>query len=362
MPGETVAVLGAGATKACDGPLTNEILPWAFSNAAVIEREGYVDLAARFIEDIFGIDPRGIANPESRIPSLTLILSLIDIALDRREALGPKWQHSALADARGAFDYIIFAVLEQHLIRITHNPHVELFKRLGDACGELRVLSLNYDIIADNSMVKLAEMQGEAAFPDYGFDVASAFYRDRPKIGRLLKLHGSLNWMYCPNCFRVELGVSQSGRYTAKVLDDLYNVGTQAETLEHRYTCHGSPCTRCGTFVEPMLISPSFQKDYRNPHTVQIWREADAMLRDAQRLIFIGYSLPEDDIHVQYLLKRAAGHLTAPQVTVVELDDTAPVRPALEHPVGRRYAWLFGETIDWHPEGFIPWLAQPGAV
>lgn len=41
MPGEIV-VLGAGATKACGGPLTNEILPWAFRNPEVINREGYV--------------------------------------------------------------------------------------------------------------------------------------------------------------------------------------------------------------------------------------------------------------------------------------------------------------------------------
>jgi hypothetical protein len=361
MPGDTLAILGAGATKACDGPLTNQILSWAFSNAAEIEREGYVELAARFVKDVFGIEPRGVPDPEHRIPSLTLILSLIDIALDRREAMGSKWQQSALADARSAFGYIIFAVLERHLMRITHNPHVELFKRLKDACGEARVISLNYDIIADNSMVKLAENEGQAAFPDYGFDISTGFYRERSKFGRLLKLHGSLNWMYCPNCFRVDLGLSESGRYTAKVLDELYNVGVQTDTLEHRYTCHGSPCSRCNAFVEPMLISPSFQKDYRNPHTVQIWREADAMLRQAKRVIFVGYSLPEDDIHVQYLLKRAAGHLSPHQVTVVEFDPEHS-RPPFEHPVGRRYIWLFGDGIDWHPEGFANWLQGAAAL
>jgi hypothetical protein len=356
MQNDCVVVLGAGATKACDGPLTNEILPLAFANAVEIEREGYVDLAARFILEVFGLDPRQVAQADpERIPSLTLILSIIDIALDRRDALGRDWQQGALANVRQAFDYIIFAVLERHLLRITHNVHVDLFQRLFDAHADVSIISLNYDIIADNSLIKVAELVGKSALADYCCDIGTDFYIAREKFGKLLKLHGSLNWLYCPNCYRIELGISESGRYTAKVLEDLYQ--QTPENLEHRYTCQGSPCQRCGTFVRPMLISPSFQKDYRNPHTVQIWRHADDVLRRARKVIFIGYSLPEDDIHVQYLLKRAAGHLRDGAVTVVEYDP-ATLRPAREHPVGRRYIWLFGDQIDWHPEGFEAWLPQ----
>jgi hypothetical protein len=362
MAGEIVMVLGAGATKACDGPLTNEILPWAFAHAGEIEREGYIDLAARFITQVFGVDPRNPAVPPERLPSLTLILSLIDLALDRREAIDARWQalnpvdpSSDLGHVRHAFDYLIFAVLERHLTRITSNPHVQLLTQVRNVVGDACVISLNYDIIADNSFVRMGEDFGTKGFPDYGTDIASDFYRERDRVGRLLKLHGSLNWLYCPNCHRLDLGLSESGRYTAKVLDELWSVRRAEQTLEHRYTCHGSPCVDCGTWVRPVLISPSFQKDYRNPHIAAIWRQADAMLRKAKRIIFVGYSLPEDDIHVVYLLKRAAGHLRNGDVTVVEYD-AAQMRVAHAHPVGRRYMWLFGDGIDWHPEGFSPWI------
>ena len=113
--------------------------------------------------------------------------------------------------------------------------------------------------------------------------------------------------------------------------------------------------------MRPVLISPSFQKDYRNPHIVAIWHQADAMLRKAKRVIFIGYSLPEDDIHVVYILKRAAGHLRDDAVTVVEYDP-AEMRAVDLHPVGRRYMWLFGADIDWHPEGFSPWLETASSL
>ena len=184
MAGEIVVVLGAGATKACNGPLTNEILPWAFANAGEIEREGYIGLAARFITQVFGVDPH--AAPLDRLPSMTLILSLIDIALDRGEAIDARWQalypvnpSSDLGHVRHAFDYLIFAVLERHLKHITPNPHIQLLARMRQVVGDARVISLNYDIIADNSFVRMGENHGMSGFPDYGTEIASDFYRER---------------------------------------------------------------------------------------------------------------------------------------------------------------------------------------
>jgi hypothetical protein len=37
----------------------------------------------------------------------------------------------------------------------------------------------------------------------------------------------------------------------------------------------------------------------------QIWHETDELLRKAKRIIFCGYSFPDADIHIKYLLKRA---------------------------------------------------------
>ena len=37
------------------------------------------------------------------------------------------------------------------------------------------------------------------------------------------------------------------------MLDELFEVNP----LEPRYSCHGFPCERCGTFVEAVLITPT---------------------------------------------------------------------------------------------------------
>jgi len=98
------------------------------------------------------------------------------------------------------------------------------------------------------------------------------------------------------------------------------------------------------------LITPTHRKDYRNRHVAQVWYQAEKMLREARRIVFIGYSLPEDDVDVAYLLKRSLAHLKPKDITVVEY---AKGNPSLsEHPVGARYRSLFGDKIIWRTKGF----------
>jgi hypothetical protein len=49
MPEHPIVICGAGATKACGGPLTNEILPDALELKQELEREGFLDLLERFL-------------------------------------------------------------------------------------------------------------------------------------------------------------------------------------------------------------------------------------------------------------------------------------------------------------------------
>jgi hypothetical protein len=131
-------------------------------------------------------------------------------------------------------------------------------------------------------------------------------------------------------------------------------------SIEQSYTADGSPCPTCQTKLRPLLVAPTHLKDYRNPHLAQVWYEAERVLRESRRVIFIGYSLPEDDVEVIYLLKRGIAHLQPAQITVVEYD---PSNPALSaHAVGRRYRTLFGDGIDWHPEGMDAWLMNAAAA
>jgi len=64
-------------------------------------------------------------------------------------------------------------------------------------------------------------------------------------------------------------------------------------------------------------------KDYRNPHLSSVWFEAQRVLRQADRLTFVGYSMPDDDVEVVYLVKRGLAHIQSPKlITVVEYCET----------------------------------------
>jgi hypothetical protein len=90
-------------------------------------------------------------------------------------------------------------------------------------------------------------------------------------------------------------------------------------------------------------------KDYRNPHISRVWYEAERALREASHVIFIGYSLPDDDVNVIYLLKRGLIRDDL-KVTVVEYDEKK--QPKTDNYVWLRYRSLFGDDIEWFNEGF----------
>ena len=101
----------------------------------------------------------------------------------------------------------------------------------------------------------------------------------------LLKPHGSLNWMYCPTCNNMELTPKVKG--AIKAIDKL------------------KKCKKCKTNMEPVIIPPTFYKDMSNPFIQQIYLKADEVLRNAERIFICGYSFPDADMHIKYLLKRA---------------------------------------------------------
>jgi hypothetical protein len=348
----TVIFLGAGATKACDGPLTNEILPNILKGkyqpvspvvAGSVDR---INLLENFLTQQFHVTAN---SPIEHYPALPLLMSLIDVALDRRQPLNTEWDLQRVSELREAIEVGIFDHLEERLFKAPTNNHWKLIQKIYEAPNEPVVISTNYDLIIDTAMMSVSETRfPEGKLPNYHCQIRTPFYREQNYFGTLLKLHGSLNWLSCRACHRLEIGASESRRYL-KVLARL--VGP---SLEASYTAGINPCPTCGTKLRPFLIAPTHLKNYRNPHVAQVWYEAERVLRDATRVIFIGYSLPDDDLEVIYLLKRSMAHLQPHEITVVDYDEEG--HPALQNTVGRRYRSLFGDGIDWHPEGLDAWL------
>lgn len=267
-----------------------------------------------------------------------------------QQAFHSKWDLFRVTELRQAIEICIFEHLEERLITAPTNSHWELLQQLYPAAEQPVVISANYDLLIDAAIMFVSEGRfPEGRLPNYRCGISTEFYRNEPEhFGAILKLHGSLNWLYCRTCHRLEIGASESRKYL-KVLSRL--VGP---SLQKFCTPDGAKCPTCAANLRPLLIAPTHSKNYRNPHIIQVWYESERVLRGANRVIFIGYSLPDDDIEVIYLLKRGLAQLSAAQITVIEYDE---FRKGLsENAVGRRYRTVFGDGIDWHPEGLDAWL------
>lgn len=349
----TVLFLGAGATKSVQGPMTDEILPAIYAESAslaAIDPVGRVAELVRFLETEFHVSA-GLTKEQ--YPGLPLLMSLLDMALDRREPFDRAWDVGVLSGLREAIELGIFDVLEQALMKFPTNNHYTLLDRLFRGADVPAVITTNYDLVVDTTLMYLSQARRPVGgLPNYHCGVANlAGIGPEQRFGTLLKLHGSLNWLYCRTCQRLELGATDSTRFLS-IFQRI--VGPD---LRSSFTADGAPCSVCGQKLRPLLVAPSHQKDYRNPHLGQVWYEAQRVLRQADRAIFVGYSLPDDDVEVVYLLKRGLAHLTNPkQITVVEHCAANPVVALEEHPVGRRYRALFGE-VDWFAGGLDGWMA-----
>src|SRR5512140_990803 len=173
MAQKPVSVLGAGATKACGGPLTDEILPAALNGemahddrkTLVADREELLSLAREFLSDCFNVPINRQNITKEDCPPLPLVLSMLRRSVELNKPLG-NWSGERLVKAKRAIEYAIFAVIEAALHRIppSRQFHRKLLKPFYEHDIEPCIVSLNYDVIVDNAMFALSD-EYHGSFP-----------------------------------------------------------------------------------------------------------------------------------------------------------------------------------------------------
>ncbi|MEO5984376.1 MAG: SIR2 family protein [Ferruginibacter sp.] len=284
-----VVILGAGASKADGMPVQSELLPLLVKARGKRARRVQSGLEAFFGKFLLA----------KTAPTFEEVLGILDLALQRQESfvgypnIGSGSRIGQLRDDLVAA--IASAMAQSGRERAVYGRALVARLRRENALLQTGFVSLNYDIIIDNALIDL--------FPDVDIDygVPYANYGGRPqewqaprsdKSVALLKIHGSLNWNYCSACTGLE--ISASGK-TADLLAD-----------EPR------TCKRCTAILAPIVIPPSYFKALTNIHLHTIWNRTEQMLREADRLIFCGYSFPDADLQFKYILKRAELGRTTP--------------------------------------------------
>ncbi len=376
-----VYVLGAGASYVHGAPLTDEIVPFALNRTPEAQDPRFEPLrrylleAFHFDSGIQMVEERSSSDPHwSKCPGLVDLLSIVDMALDRKESLVRGFDHDRLREVRRAIERAIFKALECSLSAGNPTGRRSIAtKRLVQTLApeQSAIISFNYDVIVDIALAHRANSAFDFSRADYetlsdvdrlGIDYGVDFTNLAPDPApsdrfRLLKLHGSFNWVVSTltgNLYfgGLEKAVGAVLDYQSLPDDQQQAAGRVANLFgffEQRDSGAGAEEVAA---LEPVLITPTHLKDLRNHNLAVIWRAAEEVLRRARRVTFIGYSLPGDDLHVKYLLKHSieTRYLSdPPEIVVVDYHD--PEREPHGSQVELNYRRFFGE-IDFHPGGF----------
>lgn len=168
------------------------------------------------------------------------------------------------------------------------------------------VISTNWDILLDNSIYKsLQENSSYDGVVDYCCYISSKDESDTTvtpgleKLGqggfnvKLLKLHGSLNWLQCPRCARL---------YCKFFLKEAMQNLESPASCRH---CDRNFSEENGRhLLSQNLIMPTYLKNLSNPQYRIIWQNAGIEISEADEIVFIGYSLPYADFEMRQLLAR----------------------------------------------------------
>lgn len=302
------------------------------------------------------------------VPPLEDAFTLLDQTIASRGfSLGYTWREATVIRER----------LQRALLVVLHSSCSDVQQRefyrdaatyfLARATGShserASVLSLNWDSVLEDAVFSVVRSSGaEGSLDiDFGCDtealaVPSAHSPSLTQAARgvgnleLLKLHGSINWLHCPNCQAL-----YSGAGVREWSWDLY--------------FGESPCPRCSpvrpegdsrsaAHLEPLMITPTFLKVLDSIHIQSTWQRAYHALARVQEVVFLGYSLPLADFHLRTLLRRALSrdiHVTA---VLMPADDCAAGTPSSirAHFAASRYRDFFGEAVTIDTRGVEPFL------
>ncbi len=328
-------VAGAGFSHNAGLPLASDFTR-AMLDVANLKKDGpsaiLVEFATSFVDHVFG---DGATLSADRWPPLEDLFTIVDLAANTGHNLGNKYSASDLRTVRRA---LIVRLIR--MLAIAHRSKrdapdeqyrtlVQVLKQLDtDTVG---LLNMNWDTVVEEIIAK----EKKITFFDYGCEaIAARFVNGHVRLAdtsrsinnplKLLKPHGSVNWMYCDSCSRLFwFPSSATEQIAARLFRDSDGetvsrfIGRKPKPAVRRALCPGCGAPALGT----RFVTFSYRKALEFPMHQATWARAEELLREAKTWIFIGYSMPSADYQFKYLLKRVQlSRRSGPKLILVTKD------------------------------------------
>ncbi len=315
-----VYIFGAGASAAEGAPVMRDFLRTAYKFFGEEQKEADLEIVWEFMEFFFGSRKKiRTARDMAGFPDIDELFSIVDWYLLHNQSFSFRFPRSRLYDLKTALVKLISMTLDKILPEEKGIHRRFVSKVIENDGGTSVFISTNYDVFLDRAI-------GEAGYRvEYGFYGHHGVHVGAEGSVPLYKLHGSLNWSFCPLCGEISA-------HEDKVANLLFDSGS----ILH--------CLNCGSDgSQVMIVAPTLYKSYRISRLHNIWDCAAQAISSAGRLVFIGYSLSPAETSVIATIKRAMNcQEIAREIIVVN-----PCRKACE-----RYRRIFGPGIKIIRTGF----------
>jgi hypothetical protein len=330
VPPKTVIVMGAGFTRGFVPTAPTLIGPYAVRERLAIK---YVKF--RTAHDILTTELERQAHSDGEDRgnvNLERLMTRLASGMPYDEELGePGILNVLLAELKAIF-------IEEIQQAVKRECHWEELDRLAKVClqDQITCITYNYDDIFDQALrqeSELSQRDGKAGYEwdpnsGYGFycrpsaNCVSGFIQNPMSATALLllKLHGSMNW-------RVRRGTVPPYR----VDDILHHINWQAHGVPPpRLIMHGWTGMNQRDSVQrleqhldatPVIVPPILTKSElkEQPLLRLLWSLAYEAIKNAEELIFVGYSLPMTDIAAAFLFSEATKfYPNRPRIHVVD--------------------------------------------
>lgn len=339
---KTVYFMGAGATRAASdkAPLNRELVEKALGDCSETEE-------ARELQEFL----RKVYHRE-RPPANNQIWNLLDYLIQRGRTGSKDYSLEKIGDLRTSLIKLLINFFRERLAEADHKLFTQFIKVTPPGTT---IISTNYDILLDNGFLdnehcnygaKIRKPIGRESVRMGGMDrpASDVFWGFFNRGDLLLKLHGSLNWLFCRRCDEVDIILRDKA--SEKDLGSLY--------------CSNENCTNK---YEPLLITPTMFKSYETRFVKEIWDIAGRELTLADELTFVGFALKEEDYHVRSLLMSSLLNRGGSYSKVTVIDKKNPVKDVNEETrrldgISVEYRELYGDNITFRTDGFEAFVSE----
>jgi len=346
--------LGAGASAAENSPIQNELFSEYFKSLTPKDFNSDMNKELyKFFKQMFNIDVINDDMEKINFPTFEEVLGLLDLAEQRRESFknfGLETLNKKSSSIRFLRQYLI--LLMAKAIHKSEGRRNEYHKMLVDNLLKENLLenttfiSANYDIHIDNTIASLYSEKKQRIMLDYGVDftnfcVDNEWKKPVEPSVKLYKIHGSLNWLYCPICNSLTLTPYEGG--VMRLLDNIKE----------------AKCLECGEITVPIIIPPTYFKNMSNVFISTVWRNVEKTLRKSDVLIFCGYSFADADIHIKYMLKRVQSSREKSPLKIMVFNNYDEKKEYSLKKEEDRYKRFLGEDVVYTKNSFQDFAKNP---